>query len=126
MRLPKFPLQKVENAHILFWLLKDISWCIIWKPMGVLMIFPTLSIAIVITYAHRANITDLVHNSAVVLWIMANSAWMVTEFFSMEENFFGTGLPGKGFAVFFFATGILLITVYYIFCLFKPKASLHP
>jgi len=123
MRFFKLPLQKVENAHILFWLLKDISWCIIWKPMGVLMIFPTLAIALIITYVRRNNITDLIHNGAVVLWIMANSTWMITEFFNMEENFFKTGLPGKGFAVFFFAAGILLITAYYIFCLFRPKTS---
>lgn len=33
--------RKMENLHIVFWLFKDIAWCMIWKPLGIAMIFPT-------------------------------------------------------------------------------------
>ena len=36
--------RKMENLHIVFWLFKDISWCMIWRPLGIAMIFPTLFI----------------------------------------------------------------------------------
>jgi hypothetical protein len=26
--------RKMENMHIIFWLFKDISWCMIWKELG--------------------------------------------------------------------------------------------
>ena len=26
--------RKMENMHIVFWLMKDISWCMIWKELG--------------------------------------------------------------------------------------------
>ncbi len=29
--------RKMENRHILFWLLKDVSWCMVWKMLGILM-----------------------------------------------------------------------------------------
>jgi len=38
--------RKLENLHIVFWLFKDISWCMIWRELGILMIIPTLSVAI--------------------------------------------------------------------------------
>ena len=44
--------RRMENMHIIFWLLKDISWCLFWKPLGIAMIFPTLIIAIVFPTAH--------------------------------------------------------------------------
>jgi hypothetical protein len=41
--------RRIENLHIVFWLFKDLSWCMIWKPLGILMIFPTLYFAILIS-----------------------------------------------------------------------------
>ena len=38
--------RKMENTYILFWLIKDISWCMIWKTLGQLMVAHTLSIVI--------------------------------------------------------------------------------
>ncbi len=58
--------RKMENLHIVFWLLKDISWCVVWKPLGILMIFPTLIIAIVIAYRNREYVSELAHNVAIV------------------------------------------------------------
>jgi hypothetical protein len=47
--------RRMENLHIVFWLIKDISWCMIWKPLGILMIFPTLIIAIIIAPGVRGR-----------------------------------------------------------------------
>ena len=40
--------RKMENMHVLFWLMKDIAWCMVWRPLGLLMVVPTLGIALVI------------------------------------------------------------------------------
>ena len=40
--------RKMENLHIIFWLIKDLSWCMVWKVLGVAMIAPTMIIAIII------------------------------------------------------------------------------
>ena len=33
--------RKMENLHIVFWLFKDVAWCMVWRPLGIAMIFPT-------------------------------------------------------------------------------------
>ncbi len=33
--------RKIENLHIVFWLIKDMAWAMLWKPLGVFMIVPT-------------------------------------------------------------------------------------
>ena len=91
--------RSLENLHILFWLLKDISWCIGFKPLGVTMIFPTLIIAIYITWRNRVIVSELTHNLAISLWILANSLWMIFEFTGTDDQLknyclipFGSGL----------------------------------
>src|SRR5687767_7284761 len=78
--------RKMENLHIVFWLLKDISWCMVWKPLGISMIFPTLIIAIVIAVRNRQYVSELCHNTAIIFWITANSYWMVSEFLHFDTN----------------------------------------
>ena len=31
--------RKMENLHIVFWLFKDVAWCMVWRPLGIMMIF---------------------------------------------------------------------------------------
>jgi len=107
-------LRKFENLHILFWLCKDISWCMEWRPFGVIMIVPTLSLALVITFITRHNKKEMYHNLAVVLWISANSIWMIGEFFGHEVAL-------RGFAKYFFFAGIACIAWYYISDFFITK-----
>src|SRR5688500_13167211 len=57
--------RKMENMHIVFWLLKDISWCLTWKILAMLMIIPTLVISIVIAWRTRKVQSELAHNLAV-------------------------------------------------------------
>jgi hypothetical protein len=44
----------MENLHIVFWLFKDVSWCMGWKVLGVVFIIPTLAISIIIAWRTRA------------------------------------------------------------------------
>jgi len=99
--------RRIENLHILFWLIKDLSWAMLWKPLGLIMIFPTIIAALVITWQTRAIKSELLHNLAVVFWITANGYWMIVEFFSTNEALrFYTIIP--------FSIGLLIMGYYYL------------
>ncbi len=110
--------RKMENFHIVFWLLKDISWCMLWKPLGIAMIFPTLIIAIIITIRNRQYMSEVCHNLAIVFWITANSYWMMTEFFEFDTISIYLDITYKYLAVIPFSIGILILTWYYLY--WKP------
>ena len=111
--------RRMENLHIFFWLFKDISWCLFWKPLGIAMIFPTLIAAIVISWRTREVKSELAHNLAVILWIVANSYWMIAEFFAFDEAKVWHNITGKDLAVVPFALGISILVYYYT--IIKPK-----
>jgi hypothetical protein len=104
-------IREFENLHVALWLFKDLCWISDYKTLGVVMIMPTILLAIIITWVSRDTISDLMHNLAVCFWIMANSTWMIGEFFYED----GTRPYAK---VFFFA-GILCVAIYYLY--FLPK-----
>ncbi len=110
--------RKMENLHIVFWLLKDISWCMVWKPLGIAMVFPTLIIAIIITIRNRQYISEVCHNLAIVFWITANSYWMMAEFFEFDTIPIYLDITYKYLAVIPFSIGILILTWYYLY--WKP------
>lgn len=112
--------RRMENLHILFWLLKDISWCMVWRPLGLAMILPTLTMAIVITIRTRRYMSEFCHNLAVVFWIIANSYWMISEFFVFDSDpldFYDYSY--KDFTFVPFSMGILVLAFYYIW--WKPR-----
>lgn len=111
--------RRMENMHIIFWLLKDISWCMLWKPIGITMIFPTLIISIVIAWRTRHMAAELAHNLAITFWITANSYWMIAEFFGFDETALFLGVEGRYFTILPFSIGIVILAYYYIFQ--KPK-----
>ena len=111
--------RKMENLHIVFWLLKDISWCMIWRPLGIAMIFPTLIIAIVIAYRTRQYMSEVCHNIAIVVWITANSYWMISEFLHFDNDIVFGEYTYKHLAIIPFITGILLLAYYYLW--WKPR-----
>lgn len=84
----------------------------VWKPGGIFMIFPTLSVAFYILWKSRQVRSELFHNLAVCLWIIANSIWMVGEFFEKET---------RPYAVVLFLIGLSLLIVYYLFFFVKDK-----
>jgi len=104
--------RKIENLHIVFWLLKDIAWAMLWKPLGLIMIVPTIGAALLITWQTRHIKSELLHNLAVVFWIIATGYWMITEFFSTNDNLrYYTLIP--------FTIGLIIISYYYF--VVKPK-----
>jgi prepilin signal peptidase PulO-like enzyme (type II secretory pathway) len=106
--------RRMENMHIVFWLLKDISWCLFWKGLGVAMIIPTLTIAIVISWRTRHIASELAHNLAVAFWISANSFWMISEFLGFDEQEIGMGITGKQLSLAPFLAGVLILLYYYL------------
>src|SRR4249919_2291332 len=105
--------RKLENLHIVFWLFKDISWCMIWRELGILMIIPTLSVAIYIAYRTRDIKSELAHNLAVAFWISANSLWMISEFFHFDDMVVWKEFTGKHLALIPFITGAAILLYYY-------------
>jgi hypothetical protein len=95
-----------ENFHIVLWLLKDLCWVMDLKVMGMIMIFPTVAMAILIAWRWRADRYEFLHSLAVVLWIMANGTWMTGEFFLND----GT----RPLAALFFVAGLCAVGWYYL------------
>lgn len=111
--------RKMENLHIVFWLFKDISWCMIWRPLGIAMIFPTLFIAIIITVRTRQFMSEVCHNMAIVVWISANSYWMISEFLHFDSLPILGDITYKHLAIIPFSIGIAILGYYYIW--WKPR-----
>lgn len=93
----------VENLHIFFWLIKDTSWVMEFKVLGVSMIVPTVFIAALFVYK-TVKVPEFFSNLSVLFWIIANSFWMCAEFFNFEEY--------KHIAAFPFTLGFLSFFVY--------------
>ncbi len=106
--------RQMENTHILFWLIKDISWCMVWKTLGILMIGPTLGIALLIAWRTRHLQSELAHNLAIVFWISANSYWMLSEFLGFDTVRIGTITDAKHLAIIPFAIGLGILAYYYL------------
>lgn len=99
--------RRLENLHIVLWLIKDLCWAMLWKPLGLIMIIPTVGAALLITWQTRQIRSELLHNLAVVCWIVANGYWMITEFFFEDESLrYYTAIP--------FALGIVIVSFYYV------------
>ncbi len=111
--------RKMENLHIIFWLFKDIAWCMVWRPLGVIMIVPTLLISIIIAWRTRKIFSELCHNLAIVVWISANSFWMCSEFFKVDTLEVYNGITVKHLAMIPFLAGVLILAYYYL--KYKPK-----
>ncbi|MEP7256942.1 MAG: hypothetical protein ABI687_01100, partial [Flavitalea sp.] len=108
----------MENLHILFWLVKDICWCIAFKPLGIAMIFPTFSMAIYIMWQNRQHISELTHNLAIALWILANSMWMIFEFLNIDDEY-------RLYCLIPFSAGLSVLLYYYLYYMpFVKKKAL--
>ena len=108
--------RKIENLHILLWLVKDLCWAMLWKPLGIAMLIPTLTVAILITWQTRHLKSELFHNLAVAFWICANGYWMIIEFWGYDEVLrVYTAIP--------FGIGLFFIATYYLVILPKEKST---
>jgi hypothetical protein len=106
--------RRMENMHIIFWLLKDVSWCMLWRPLGIAMIFPTLAIAIIIAYRTRQYMSELCHNLAIAFWISANSYWMISEFLHFDTQVLFGHYIFKHLAIIPFVIGLFFLAFYYL------------
>ncbi|HVK46423.1 MAG TPA: hypothetical protein VM488_01235 [Pseudobacter sp.] len=106
--------RKVENLHILFWLVKDICWCMSFKTVGIIMLIPTLTVAVLITWQTRKLKAELFHNLAVTFWICANGYWMIIEFLGKDDTL-------RVFTVIPFVIGLFFIVTYYVFILPRER-----
>lgn len=113
--------RKMENLHIVFWLFKDIGWCLVWKPLGVIMIIPTLFISIIIAYRTRQMVSELCHNLAITFWISANSYWMISEFMQFDAMIVTGAITYKHLALIPFFLGVFCLAFYYF--IWHPR---HP
>jgi hypothetical protein len=98
--------RRLENLHILLWLLKDFCWISDYKILGLIMIVPTILVAIFITYSYRSIAVELWHNLAIVCWISANSIWMIGEFYFEDTT--------RPIALIFFYLGFMAVGYYYL------------
>jgi hypothetical protein len=105
----------MENLHIVFWLFKDLAWCLVWKPLGLVMMVPTLVVSIIIAYRTRNMFSELCHNLAITIWITANSYWMISEFFEFDTNIVYRNITYKHLAIIPFSIGILILAFYYLY-----------
>ncbi len=111
---PSEKIRKLENLHIVFWLVKDTFWVLLFKIPGLIMIVPTVAVAAYLTLKSRHDAKEFSFNLAVLCWILANSIWMIGEFFFDD----GT----RNFALFFFGCGLFSIGYYYLrFYFFRSK-----
>ena len=104
----------LENGHILLWLIKDTCWALEFKTGGIIMVIPTVSVAFYITWKSRHMRAELYHNIAVCCWILANSVWMIGEFFEHEA---------RPYAASIFCVGLLVLAVYYILYFKKDRKA---
>ncbi len=111
--------RKMENLHIVFWLFKDIAWCMFWKPLGMVMIIPTLAISIIIAWRTRNIVSELCHNLAITVWISANSFWMCSEFLGYDNTIVFGNTTVKHLAMIPFVMGVLILAFYYL--IYKPR-----
>lgn len=100
-----------ENLHVVLWLIKDVSWLLTWRLLGILMIIPTLAVAIFITWNTRHQVHSFWHNLAITFWISANATWMTGEFYTHDTL--------RPYALIFFVLGFLSIGYYYIWIRLK-------
>lgn len=103
------PLRIQENLHVVLWLIKDLSWLMEYRMLGLLMVAPTITVAGIIAWKSRHIRVELLHAMAVILWISANSTWMIEDLF----------LDGRGHVIAqaLFLSGLLILAVHYLILL---------
>ena len=115
----------MENLHIVLWLIKDISWCMVWRPLGIAMIFPTLIVSIIIAWRTRQFVSELCHNVAISFWISANAYWMISEFLKFDEDIVIGNIHYKQLAMIPFLIGIIILAFYYLYWKHTHKDELE-
>lgn len=106
-------IRKIENSHIILWLIKDTFWVMDFKVLGTIMIAPTVFVAVYLTVISRGDRKEFLHALAVCFWIAANGSWMIGEFFYDDHL--------RPIAFVFFLAGLLSIAYYYLGLIWNKK-----
>lgn len=93
----------------------------VWKPLGIIMIIPTLAISIIIAWRTRQIVAELCHNLAITIRISANSYWMISDFTGINTKPLFGGYTFKHLAIIPFAIGIVVLVYYYLYYQFLTK-----
>lgn len=107
-------IRKYENLHIVFWLIKDSCWMLDLKWPGTIMMVPTLFLAAYLVIKTLGS-PEVYVSAAVLFWILANSYWMMMEFFN--DNAY------KNFAAIPFGLGFVMVGLFYWKTLKLKKAA---
>jgi len=108
-------LREYENLHVALWLIKDACWVMNFHLAGMIMIVPTLAVALHLAWKSRKNNTELHHNVAICYWIAANGMWMTGEFFYNDSL--------RPYAMVLFAAGLVVVVNYYLFHFGKERRT---
>lgn len=90
----------IENAYIIFWILKDLFWsmgtgdfsvqetttAIIIEIIAICFGVCAIIIYIMVSYLNRRNSISFLDCISIIFWIMANFVWMNGEFFLRYQN----------------------------------------
>jgi len=106
----------LENGHVAIWLVKDFCWCSGFRALGVSMAIPTVGLAAYLVYRTRRELRDLTHNLAVLLWLCANTTWMVGEFWFSDTT--------RPTAKVFFVAGLIALCLFYLWALGNRTSDL--
>jgi len=99
-------INKKENLHVVFWLIKDFAWISGYKILGVGLALPTILLAAYLTVITKNTRSNFYHNLAILFWISGNSIWMIGEFYFEDQK--------RIWALPFFFAGLVIISYYYI------------
>jgi hypothetical protein len=112
-------IRRLENSLIIFWLIVDFCWFMLWVIPGIVMMFPTLAITFYITWEVRHSRSELMHNLVVTLWVIANSIAMNMEFHDLDDDIFFDVLTGRQLAMIPFIIGFAILALYYL--IIRPR-----
>jgi hypothetical protein len=91
----------LEIIHIPLWLIKDLCWLFVWDVLGVIMAIPTLLVALIMVIISTEDRSKLFPNLSILFWIIANSTWMIAEFYNLNIKHFAAIPFGLGLLSFF-------------------------
>mmetsp|Transcript_11313 Transcript_11313/g.40047 ORF Transcript_11313/g.40047 Transcript_11313/m.40047 type:complete len:312 (+) Transcript_11313:86-1021(+) len=78
--------REYEYLHTLFWVCKDLSWNIFLAPAWIVSFAFTFGIGADFVWLSRGAPVECAHYIAQFLWVTANFAWAIGEFFDGEHD----------------------------------------
>lgn len=93
----------LETVHIPLWLVKDLCWLMNYKTLGVIVAVPTNIVAVIMAVITHKDRERFLPNVAIIFWILANTNWMLAEFYNFNT---------RGSSLYPFVLGLLVFGFY--------------